>query len=565
MSNYEDSADARILYVCHEPAMRICSVKKVSHLAACLLTLLVAGNLSLSAAQTATASPTPSDEELRLQEEKRLLDLQKAIAEDKKAIRDAQPTPASTPAITPLAGDTTLSEGVRLETEMVSYAAMSQIAAAISRELKTELLGNPHSTIAVYDAQVIKDWRFYQALRPAFQRQVEDLVATYRALLCEHKLADKEFKSSALCGNERIGSFSARVNVETFLPTVPTAFSAGAGLLKSFIDFAALFRTDTKIEGKAVTIEQTALVAEVFRALKNEFDCRSKAYGVDPSQPGKPGTTISCEKRGLDLYYPGQFPPRLDPGDTQSTTVAKIGLLYLYKEEADKIIKRLNEEKKANLEKIKPDLEEKSKLQAELNEVENLTEKRDNLMKAIANEQMPAFKKKLLNALSEVEVELAKHKYSAQELKELIKPHDENINDVRKKNKEIDDQIRPLTEINDRFQVFIDQFVKVDEGKGINALALFVKAEDIDAIMNKDESYWLEIKSASAGGNNRTRKNLIWFFTGARIDHSGGAILEYTLYDKEGKVVLADKLSYYKGYLEPKKIRNGKLEDAVKP
>jgi len=76
-----------------------------------------------------------------------------------------------------------------------------------------------------------------------------------------------------------------------------------------------------------------------------------------------------------------------------------------------------------------------------------------------------------------------------------------------------------------------------------------------------------EIKSVSSGGNNRTRKNLLRFFTGAKLDHSGGVIIEYTLYENSGAVVYSDKLSIYEGYVEPKKIRGTKafkFEDKVK-
>jgi uncharacterized small protein (DUF1192 family) len=123
-----------------------------------------------------------------------------------------------------------------------------------------------------------------------------------------------------------------------------------------------------------------------------------------------------------------------------------------------------------------------------------------------------------------------------------------------------DATIKPLVELNARFQKFVDEFVKVD-ANGTNALALFIRSEDINNALPGADSYWLEIKSVAAGGNNRTRKNLIWFFAGARLDHSGGVIIEYTLYNKMGAVVVSDKLSHYEGYVEPKKIRSGRFKD----
>ena len=64
-----------------------------------LFVLFLSGSARPSSAQTPT--PTPSEEEIKLQEEKRLLELKRDIELAKKAIRDAQPAEAPTPAVTP--------------------------------------------------------------------------------------------------------------------------------------------------------------------------------------------------------------------------------------------------------------------------------------------------------------------------------------------------------------------------------------------------------------------------------------------------------------------------------
>jgi hypothetical protein len=46
------------------------------------------------------------------------------------------------------------------------------------------------------------------------------------------------------------------------------------------------------------------------------------------------------------------------------------------------------------------------------------------------------------------------------------------------------------------------------------------------------------------------------------VDHSGGIIVEYTLYRKDGSVVYSDKLSYYQGYVQPKKIKSKPVKDS---
>lgn len=131
--------------------------------------------------------------------------------------------------------------------------------------------------------------------------------------------------------------------------SLPTAFAAGTNLLKSFVDLAALFRTDTKIDGKAVTIEEAALVAEIFRSLKND-------YG----------------KEEINLYYPEVFHPRVPPSSTDnnarmySTTVTTIGTLFIAKKEADRIIKALNTEKAEILKNMKDPSEARAKLAEQL-------------------------------------------------------------------------------------------------------------------------------------------------------------------------------------------------------
>jgi hypothetical protein len=142
---------------------------------------------SVARAQDSTASPTPtppSEEVLRLRLEKEKEELLRDIELAKKARRDAEPQAAATPTptppapppaplATPLAGDATL-ENVRLESEIVSYKALSEAAARLSGEIKGKAIRNHMvkvgdnmesksemaKNIAIYDAQVVRDWRF---------------------------------------------------------------------------------------------------------------------------------------------------------------------------------------------------------------------------------------------------------------------------------------------------------------------------------------------------------------------------------------------------------------------
>jgi hypothetical protein len=490
-----------------------------------VICFLTAFTCVTATAQTPTPSPTPTEEELRLQEEKRVLDLKKAIEENKKAIRDAQPKPSATP----LSGDTTLTEGVRLETEIVSYKAMAEAAKLISTEIHGKI--TTATNIAIYDGQTIKDWRFYQSVSPGLEGYIKDLRQRYLTLFCSDNDTDPQIRAvycPAGSPLRQAGYDSARALAVIPPAVIPEAFAAGSTFLRSFIDLAALFRTDTKIEGKSVTIDQNALVAEVLRRLKGDY-------------------------ASINLYNPGMFPPRTD---SSSPTVTIIGELFLFKKEADRLIKIKNQAKPAAQATLDQHKAELKAYQDELEMVESLLEKKKNLQRAYDNEHNPKIRAKLFAQIARVAVQLGALKTKA-ELEALIAASKITIQGDQAAVKSIDAAVKALTELNDRFQSFIDEFLKVG-ANGTNTLALFIKSEDIDQIMNNDTSYWLEIRSVSAGGNNRTRKNLIWFFAGARVDHSGGVILEYTLYDKTGAVVYSDKLSHYEGYVQPKEMRKKK-------
>jgi len=522
-----------------------------------LLVAVVSSTAGAYAQGTAAPTPTPSEEELRLQEEKRLTELRRDIELAKKAIRDAQPEEPEEPAppapsATPLAGDTTL-ENVKLEPEMVSYRAMSDAADVISKEIQQKKPGAQN--IAIYDAQVVRDWRYYKALFPAFQSQTNDLRNRYKTGLCNiaKEFPDKKFVSDRYIALNNCPGVPQPAGISA--AGIQTAFAAGTNLLKSFIDLTALFRTETKIQGVSFTVEESALVAELFRALRNQ-------YGTGDDK--------------VRLYYPEVFPPRLssDPQNPDpSSIVVIIGSLFLDKAEADDAIAKMSAEIDALNKRLKEPSGLKEKLEAQLSRIQALDNKVKNLTLALAAETKPEVRKILFGELGAAKAELASLgapteaslKLKVEELKGEIKKQSDAIDPLEAGIKGLQAHIKLLTGLNTRFIAFVDESVKIGTN-GTSLLATFVKSQDLDLAMPGSESYWLEIKSVSAGGNNRTRKNLIRYFTGAKLDHSGGIIVEYTLYENTGAVVYSDKLSVYGGYVEPKTIRNrDKFKDAVTP
>ena len=505
--------------------------------------LLALANTNATLAQTPTPTPTPSAEELRLQEQKRLLELQRDIELAKKAIRDAQPTEPEPPEpkATPLEGNTTLNSDVRIETAFVSYNAMSHVADAIAEEVS--LRATSAKNILIYDAQVVQNWRFHQALFPAFKGQTEDIKNHYVDLVCNHPSASQTFQDLYCVDkqNQRFTSGGQATRETMATAGVQAALGAGGTLIRSFIDVAALFRTETKIEGVSVSIDQSALVAELSRALKNRY-CR----------PGTPCLSIA-------VYTPAAFPPRI----RDSETLFRVGHLFVFKAEADRIIKIQTSAKPALVTRLNDQVSQKTEAEATLQRVRALQAIIKNLDAALAKETVPHFRNKLWEERAKAEVALSTLDSEA-DLLQAINNLTAAINQTKAAIKILDDSVKALTDLNDRFQAFVDQYIKVDD-KGSSALALFIKSEDIDVIVNSSkESYWLEVKPITGGGNNRTRRNLIWFFAGARVDHSGGVIAEYTLYETSGAIVSSDKIAYYNGYFEPKRIMRGRLLDPVR-
>jgi hypothetical protein len=379
-------------------------------------------------------------------------------------------------------------------------------------------------------------------LFPAFKGQTEDIRNQYVELLCvTFKNDTSQIFKDTFCKSREDVEFSAAreaTREEAKLEAVHAAVGAAATLIKSFIDIAALFRTDTKIEGASVNLDDRALVAEVFRALKFRY-CVTGTHGC-PS-----------------LYNPAAFHPRLEESDT----VFRVGQLFVFKTEADRIIKDKTAGRPPLVNQLNDLVAKKSKAEEILQKVLDLTRVVDNLTVALAREKVPHFRAKLWEERTKVEVELRKLG-SAADVQAEIANLDVAIAAKRAAIKAIDDPVKSLTDLNERFRNFVDQFIKTDE-KGSNTLAMFIKSEDIERIMGNRQSFWIEVKSIAAGGNNRTRKNLIWFFLGPRLDHSGGVIAEYTIHDNTGAVVTSDKIAYYEGYKEPKKIQNAKLPDVI--
>jgi hypothetical protein len=117
-----------------------------------------------------------------------------------------------------------------------------------------------------------------------------------------------------------------------------------------------------------------------------------------------------------------------------------------------------------------------------------------------------------------------------------------------------EDQRRSAT--TSAIAAFRTGLIKADDNSGITALTNILHGENIASVAT--DAHWLWLKVAAAGGGYQTRQTLWGILT--NVSYSGGAIVEFQLFDKDGKVVAAGLLPAYTGFI---KLKNGGKDTAA--
>lgn len=506
-------------------------------------------------AQETTPSPTPESEELRkLKEQNEILEQEKIAAElerDKaKAGKEELDANFPQPSATPLEGKTEVDDGVKIETEMVAYLSVSQAANRIVADMKSKGQISTINGVAIYN-----------------DRDIKSLLG-YMAITSQLKLMQDEYNNLLVSPAGGGGAPRSTMGAARF---IPGALTIARSVLGSFIDLIALFRTDTTVKGLSFNVEEAALVSEVFRALRSPATTPCVTPTPTTANP-TPTPTADCGGYGsaIKLYYPAVVPPNITV-DKQFVILGKIEALYVRKAEAEDLIARIEETEKS-LKEAKGDIKaleaRPAQIDKELGRIndeikiylacrfpgcaERVAELRSRRAALITEKRENAGK---LQAARELKAQLE------QDLDTLyagIKP----AGGLRRQKEE---SVNRLKALNTQFNKLSDELIKVDGGTGINALTAYLQAENLkDALCDEsandnapkcDNSYFLQLKVVSAGGNNRIRRNLIRdVFKGADISHSGGAIVEYLLYDMNGRSTASNTFTVYKDYIKAKKI-----------
>jgi len=493
-------------------------------LRALIASVLLVSSLEVAArAQTAIATPE-SEEIVRLREQKTRAELEKDIAVAEKAKLDAQfPKPSTSP----LSGETKINDGAVIESDMVAYASMAQAADSLVKALKTS---KPQiSRLAIYSKPDI------------------DLLLNYNVTLNQIELVRQQYckllanPDPDRCPDPRMRARS--LDSKAFAP--PTI--AGS-LLGAFVDMTALLRTNLTVQGHALEINEPALVSEVFRAI------RSKG-GLS----GEP-----------ELFYPAAFPPNIDI-NTRSQILGQIEVLYDLKARLAAITQDLEE----NLKKTKDTAGKIEELGAAIKRISQEQQKSQDELKALVQtaqiykRRTPFDANLRMQQLRKLIADLNRDHYHAQKDLDATQDH---LKSLQRKQVDLMSQltrdasvtdakeaVAKLKMLNERFDQFVTTLIKVDASTGINSLTAYIRAENLKQALNGSSGggYWLQLAVVKAGGNNRIKTNLVTdiFTGGSRISHSGGVIVQYNLYDLNGRSVVSDTLTQYAGYVKSGKIQ----------
>jgi hypothetical protein len=515
-----------------------------------VLVLLCLLFYSSAAVYAQTPTPTPkSAEVLKLEEEKAQAELRKAIAEANKAELEAKfPKPTTSP----LEGKTTV-DGALIESQIVSYAEMAKAADKVAGQLKNSNL--TINTLAIYNEADIKLILSYKVAL----NQLKLMRAGYLQLIesnppaCPAEVAG--FSTTRALENK------ARMALDGPIPVM----TLGRSIFGSFVDLTALLRTNVEIKGQMFDIDELALVSEVFRAIKETEKLKTAA-----------------------LYYPALFPPNLDfnVDAFDSKLLTELEQLNHYKAYAEGLADALGETQKeiiktkAAIEALKAEVAglkaRKSEAEDKLADLETVYGSLDgNQRRRIPPEKLEqmlelkrlidGFQKRLDEIQKTPDGRLAKTEAELKRLRAVIdcllsklKP---NLQDPEK----LEDTIARLKAKNEQFAKFVEALVKADNASGFNSLTSYIKAEIILAALKGAEQkdtnfYWLQLKVLKAGGNNRIKTNLVVdIFTGGnRLSHSGGVVVEYILFDRNGLAKASAIFTEYSGYIKSGDIKKQK-------
>lgn len=506
---------------------------------------------------TPSSTPTPDPEldqakrEAQLAEERKKkaqAEKDEAVAERDKLKAELEPFGDPTKVTIPTGGVTTDQAGF-VEAQMLAQEAARDITAKLTYLLCTRT-ANQIDTLVIYNSADLSSLAIYRSMSV----QLESF---------KREFATKENEKTALLSETNPRKFLDKKSDPTESSDPLTAIAIpgiATGLIKSVAELVNLFRTETSFQTKAVTIPEDMVVSYLVNNLNSTK--KEVTFGNNGQD-----VTKQCTAKRPTVYYPALFPPDLfvDPKDTE--LIKQLSDISVRRSTAVKSLGEIDE-RIAVLTEIADKLEAKPKkvkqLAEKAEEKQKLVQQLDGASSAAAEE----IKKKIKTLEGEIET-LNKDLTSLDERIALLvrKPTTEKPQPLGREEEEIvvntmkkkDRWLALLNDLKAKTKVVVDATDLItsklntpDEATRLTPLAQLLRAERLATILKTGNTYVLRV-AVTANGTTKIKKNL---FVDAKVRHTAGVNLVFQLFDKDGKVEMADSMQYFYSYKSAGEVRD---------
>jgi hypothetical protein len=421
-----------------------------------------------------------------------------------------------TPRATPLAGDVQL-DSIKIEPQILTYRAIDELSGSIASDIQRR---STSTKIVFLDSKHANNLDAYRTARQGVDLEIIRYGSRYDELAKSYRLF------FGRVDNDRLGSLlndvyrdqtltdsganfttsELKANIGNLAASTLNPVTASLGF---FADLMAMFKTDIKISGVDITPDKEAYISSLSRELK-------------------------CRK--YQVIHPARYFPASDGPTPNSFLLASISTLDDKRSAAEKTVLEYAFWIAPALDRIKSE-------QARINKRIDLRDKYIVELEGARAKETDLGKKKKIQAEITANQDL--------------RAGDEN--ELRSSETQIvllsaaNNYIEALRSITADVKTFLGGITSVGSD-GESTLSKYLAAERFDQLSSGDYNI-LDVDVVAGGGNDRTRKNIIRYFTGSKIDFSGGAIVNWKLFSPNGYLLGSSNTRYYTGYVAPNKIK----------
>lgn len=558
-------------------------------------------SISVSYAQDAEPSPTPtpSQRQQRLEEEARIKKLEAEIAGYEKAIRDSIPKPTSTPR----SGTASL-DGVTIEPQFVAFDAASSALEKVADRLSS----NGTKVVVFYNNRDLASFAGYEVSVTQKNEKIAGLKNTFEQI-------KKQYCNLVPCDKENEIARYPAICVFDTVSVEPAALRSNWDIIRSGCRFLAVIRTastgtgtkrgvelvniDSRLREFSEALDEAVLKGDVtVTDEQRKLIASLKSTAGEQNRSGEkievakrlaaPVGTISGVSAGIGAV--ADILGYLKTDIELKGANIEIGKQAMFSEIARHFNSkgiRVLDPASAALYGSKSDVE-KFPIYMELQSLKKVAEDTGKYVLGMEADISAAFEILSIrkNALTRKmqryekyiqELEAARGKEAdpvkKAGLQKEIEKYDTYITSIDSEVDEIDYGVFQMKSIQNVIKKYREHendtraFIEDLSKSSIEAPSTYGKLLASYLLNQRIKSFseqnggselsfgWLNIDVVSAGGNNRTRRNFFQFFSGAKIDHSGGAIFHWTFYNRDGVVQLSGIEKLYLGYRPSKAIR----------